>query len=325
MTRADNELDEYGKRVLAALRPVPPINPQVTAEAKKQFLIQGEVLRQELISQTGGVDLVLARRKPNIMQLFQHKPLMKALVAILLAVFVILAGSSFTVYAAQSSLPGQTLYPLKSWSENVRLSMTFSTKAKLDLVLNYTNRRMGEISSLLAGGKALNDQTSERFQRELEDALQLAAQQDDTQIQNALSQIKSHAEHQGLTMEGLIGTLPPQAKPAMLHLQERLVEQVHLSTIGEADPQAFRLQIRERLQKRQGPSHLTDTDEPQSTPAEPTVIPMPAGDEDDHGNGGNGNNQPTDVPGQGGSENDQGQSTPGNGNHGPNASHTPKP
>jgi len=325
MTRAENELDEFGKRVLAPLRPVPPVDPQVAAEAKMKYLLQGEHLRQELISQSGGIGTTQVRRKPNILQLLQHKPMMKALFAILLAVVIILAGSSFTVYAAQSSLPGEPLYTLKSWSEDVRLSMTFSTKAKLKLTLDYTNRRVDEISSLLAGGKALNDQTSNRFQRELEDALQLAAQLDDTQIQNALSQIRSHAEHQGRTMEGLLGTLPPQAKSAILHLQERLDEQVDLSTIGKTDPHEFRLQISGRHQKRQGPNHKTDTDESQFTPAEPTVTSIPAGDGDNHRNGGNGNDQSTEVPGNGGQENGQGQSTPGNGNHGPNEIHTPKP
>ena len=225
------------------------------------------------------------------------------------------------MYAAQSSLPGEPLYPLKSWSESVRLSMTFSTKAKLNLTLDYTNRRVDEISSLLAGGKGMNDQTSDRLQRELDNALQLAAQLDDTQLQKASEQIKSHAENQGMTMEELISTLPPQAEPAIRHLQERLNEQVQLSSIGESDPKAFRMQIRERAQKRYGPNPASDVDQPQPSPTDLPVTPVPG--KNDKGNGNQGD-QSTDTPGHGGQGGKE-QSTPESGNHGPDESQTPKP
>ncbi len=319
MTRTDQEFDEYGKRVLAPLRPVPSKDPHVTIEAKKQYLLHGENLRQGLSSQPVGID---KRQQPGVFGKFQSRPMMKALMAVLLAVLVVLSVSSITAYAAQSSLPGEPLYAIKSLSEDVRLSMTFSTKSKLDLTLDYTNRRMDEISSLLAKGKPLNDQTSDRFQRELENVLQLAAQLDDIQIQNALWQIRSHAENQGMTIEELINKLPPQAEPAIVHLQARLTEQVQLSTFGETDPKAFRVQIRERHQKQNNPKHSSDTDKTASTPSGLTGTPMPEQNDNDNGNK---MHQPTEVPGQVNPGNGKGQSTPGNGNHGPSESSTPKP
>jgi hypothetical protein len=191
MTWTDHEFDEYGKRVLSPLRPAPSLDPQVAAEAKEQFLMHGESLGHGLISQPGGLDLEQRLRKPNVFLGTQRNTLMKALAGVLLAILIILAVSSITVYAAQSSLPGEPLYTIKSWGEDLRLSMTFSTKAKLNLTLDYTIRRVNEISDILAGGKTLNDQSSDRFKRELDYALLLAAQLDNTQIQNALGQINS--------------------------------------------------------------------------------------------------------------------------------------
>jgi hypothetical protein len=322
MTRTDDEFNDYGKRTLAPLHPAPSIDPQMAAEAKKQFLIQAENLQQDLISPHKGLNKEQMPRKANLFHVLQHKPLMKALVVVLLTVLVILSGSSITVYAAQSSFPGEPLYTIKSWSEDARLYMTFSTKAKLYLTLDYTNRRVDEISGLSAGGIALNDQTSDRFQRELDNALQLAAQLDDTQIQNALGLIKSHAENQGMTMEELINTLPPQAEPAMLQLQARLTEQVKLSKFGEADPQAFRAQIRERLQKQKGPNHSPDTDRPEAINPDAMVTQIPGQNGNDKGNK---IHQTPDVPGHDNPGNGNGQSTPGTGNHGPNESQTPEP
>lgn len=318
MTRSDHDLDEYGRHVLAALLPVPVLDSQVAAEAKKQFLMQAESLRQDYLSQPRQVAPEKKLKKPKGMRIFQSKPLLKAMLAALLAVLVILAGSSLTVYAAQSSLPGDPLYTVKSWSEDVRLSMNRSTIDKLNLTLDYTNRRVNEISSLVSNGKALNDQTYDRLTYELDDALLLAAQLDDTQIQNALGKIKSHAENQGMTLEELIHSLPPQAQSAMERIQARLVEQVQLSVSGESDPTAFRVQIRERMQHQQGPKHTPSSNQPESTASDQLPSPIPGQNGNDDGNK---TNQPHAIPGYGDPGNGKGESTPENGTHGPNQSH----
>ncbi len=311
MTSADNEMDEFGKRTFAPLRSTPPLDSQAILDAKAKYLLEGENLRQAITLEPGGE--VTRQKYHNIFRVWQYKPVMKALVAVLLAFAVILAGSSFTVFASQGSLPGQVLYPVKSWSEDVRFSLTSSTDTKLRLTLNLTNRRMEEISVLLASGKKVNEQTTDRFQRELDDALQLAAQLDDIQMQHALGEIKSQAEKQGITIQELINKLPPQADPAVLKLQERLNVQVQLSNAGETDPKKFRVQVHERQEKNQGPKHTPDTGQSQSTPDETVATPMPSEAGNNHGND---MNKPTEEPGQGG---------PGNGNHGPNPTHTPKP
>lgn len=321
MTRYDDELDEYGKKVLASLRNVPPIDPQTFANEKSRYLLQGQKMREGLIPQTLGMEKTQPRRHVFGLGIFHHIPLVKALVAVLVAL-VILGGSSITVFAAQSSLPGDPLYTIKSWSEDIRLSMTFSTKAKLNLTLDYTNRRMDEISILAAEGKTLDSQSSERYQDELDSALQLAAQLDDSQMYKALGQIKFHAENQGMTIEELINRLPPQAEPAIIHLQQRLDEQIELSTIGENDPQAFRLQLSQRFHIRQWLKRTPGVDESGSSPGEFSKTPMPGKD----GNGkGNGNNPSDLAPGHDGQGNGQGQTSPGNGKHGANPTDTQEP
>jgi hypothetical protein len=140
-------------------------------------------------------------------------------------------------------------------------------------------------------------------------------------MQNALEQIKRHAETQGLKLEELISTLPPQADPAIIRLQERLVEQIQLSSIGKVDPQGFRLEIRDRQHGRKEPKQPGKSNGSELTPTVTAGTPLPA-----EGSKGNGNDmsRPTDVPGKSGSGKGQGQSTPGNGNH-PNPTHNPAP
>lgn len=316
----NNADDEFGKRVLASLKPTPPLGLKEAAEEKAKFLLLGENLRQGIIpgsseptiQQGNGLSTVFLRKQPT--------PIIKFMVATMMAL-IVLVGSSLTVYASQASLPGDALYPLKAVSEDIRLSITRSPQAKLDITLEYTNRRVNEISEAVATGKPLQSQASDRFGDELDSALQLAAQMEDKQMQRALAEIKGHAESQGMTIEDLINQLPKQAEPAIMQLQERLREQVTLSAIGENDPQTYRIKIRER-QQRHSETHQPKPvdDKKSSTPDGVSTTPEPtkAKEQPDNGN-------PSQAPGNDGSNPGQNNPNPGNGNHGNNPSHTPKP
>jgi hypothetical protein len=147
----------------------------------------------------------------------------------------------------------------------------------------------------------------------LEDALQLAAQLNDQQILSALNNIKLQAEAQGMDIEHLIAHLPGKASPAMLHLQERLGEQVQLSALGTDNPQAFRLQVHGRTQNHHAPKDSPTSEQPGSNPE--LATPTPASKKGEE----NGKHNPTHVPGQGNQDNNQG----GNGNHGPKDTQKP--
>lgn len=312
MTKAEDELDKYGKRLLAPLRQAHDMDRPTAARERAKYMSQAEQLRQGV-----SVESNFARQQParGISGIFQRRlsPSLVKVFAVSLIVLVILFGSSFTVYAAQGSLPGDPLYTVKSWSEDVRLTMTSSSESKLNLILNYTNRRAGEISKLAASGKTVPIQTSERYQDELDSALVLAADMGDSQMQYALGQIKHQAEKQGMSLEELITTLPPQAEPAIIHLQERLQEQVNLSTFGEKDPQAFRMEVRERQRGRHGASNKTpQSDNPMATPTEKSEVPKP---NDGTKNNGSGSQKPTEMPGH--DNQGTGGDNSGNGKHGP--------
>ncbi len=121
---------------------------------------------------------------------------MNALIAVVLAVVVFFGGSGVTVYAAQDSLPDQTLYPVKTWSEDAMLSLTGSALVRLDYVLNFSDRRVVEIEGLLAAGKPIPVGVEIRFQNQLNLALDLVAGMDDAQALQQLQQVQQRAEAQ---------------------------------------------------------------------------------------------------------------------------------
>lgn len=319
MSESEEELNKLGKRVLSSLRSVDPLDPSIAAEERAKFLLQAEQMRSDALHIITGDKHKKAEHRINIFRRDLPIPLFRAVIVVMVVLFLLI-GSSVTVFAAQSSLPGDPLYAIKSFSEDVRLTMALTPQSKLDLTLTYTNQRMSEINNLSSIGKELPVAITERYQQELERALELAAQMNDQQMQTALVQIKNMAEKQGMTMEELLAGLPEQASPAIIRLRERLQEQVMLSSFGESDPQAFRNEMRERHQIQQEMKHSSNSDSTEESPMTGQNTSMP-GQEDNSTE----MTQPTQMPGHKGPSNDQQQTMPGNGNHGPVATHTPKP
>jgi hypothetical protein len=319
MTKAE---DEFGKQILSPLKSVPPVDPQVAAEEKARFLLLVEEIRQGILPESSNDSLLQEYGAMKASRGVHRFPLLGGLVALLIALIVIF-GSSLTVYAAQGSLPGEGLYPLKSISEDIRLSLTHSPRARLDLTLEYSQRRVGEISQILAMKKNIPAKVSERLQDELESALQIAAQMDDLQMVNALEEIRGQAENQGKTFNGLIPHLTEQNEPAIVRLQERLREQVKLSAFGASDPQKFRMEIRER-QNRRMEMHKSNPNAIDKTtiPNEGFTTPYPTeiGNKQDHTP-----EQPTQAPDSEDDNPGMGNPDPGNGNNKPEPSRTPKP
>ena len=132
-----DEMDSRLKIAFDDLKNIPPRDPQTAARGRANFLKQAVVLRQSASRQadqrqkrgSNGIFLLFHRR--------QRLPGLNALIAVVLAVVVFFGGSGVTVYAAQDSLPDQALYPVKTWSEDVTLSLTRSPQMRLNHVLEF--------------------------------------------------------------------------------------------------------------------------------------------------------------------------------------------
>jgi hypothetical protein len=233
----------------------------------------------------------------TIFPLFQRKerfPMLNSLIAVVLAVVVLFGGSGATVAAAQGSLPDQVLYPVKTWSEDAVLSLTGSTQTRLQYVLDFSDRRILEMTRLLADGKSIPAEVETRLQNELDLVLELAAGMNDTQALQQLQMIMQRADAQYQTMTMLMSGAPQSDGPLLLRAHVRLQEQLQLAGMGESDMSGFRMQVRQRFQYRGGsggtPMPGIGNTPGGSGPMNSTSMPGSGG----HGNGyGPGMNQPT--------------------------------
>jgi hypothetical protein len=128
--------------------------PERKAALKQQLLVA--MREQPKRSDRGGVFLAFVRSV--------HFRVMFASTLIAILIFVG-AGVSF---AAQSSLPGDVLYPVKvSVNEPVRSLFAVSAQAKADLDLQFAQARLEEADKLAVSGR-LSDSVRQNLETKLE-------------------------------------------------------------------------------------------------------------------------------------------------------------
>jgi len=305
----NKELESHVNRALEDLRTVPPRDPAAAARGRANFLkqaasVRAAVSRKQEARHNGWIQKLIP-----VFPRKERTPVFNVMMAVLLAAVVFFGGTATTVYAAQDSLPGQSLYPVKTWSEDALLSLTSSSLTRLDHELDFSDRRMAEMAALAAEGAAIPERVMTRLQSELDQALELVAGMEDAQLQQQLEQIRLRAESQLQVVNALMAGAPVSDQPVLLQAQSRIQEQVRLCGLGEMDPDGFRLQVRQRQQDQDSSGN--------GTPGfgggaqNPSGTPMPGG----NGNG-SGGNQPSGTPGHNGPGSQRTPQSGGSG-HGP--------
>ena len=83
----------------------------------------------------------------------QVRPLLRAALTLAAAVVLVSLASGALFTSAADSLPGQALYPVKRFGENVRLSLTLNPTARQELQTEYVLERRHEVRQVLDAGQ----------------------------------------------------------------------------------------------------------------------------------------------------------------------------
>lgn len=198
-------------------------DPRTAALGRSRFLGEASRLRLELReSRHGGARLVWR---------LSFVPLV-----VLAVLFVAGLG---VARASQDALPGEMLYSVKLLGEDIRLGTSDDVQEQLDLLMSFINVRAVEMERLTYRGLPVPLASLERMQFHLQQALVLAAGQDDSGLQMALQRIGEALNEQLMEMENLDGNGEGVISQTRLMLQEQimLVEQ------GLQDPTGFREKV----------------------------------------------------------------------------------
>lgn len=107
-------------------------------------------------------DRVQVRWRKSI---FGWQPRWALIVVVVLAVLLVGGG---TVVAADSSMPGSPLYPVKLATENIRLKLSLSDVRKAELYAALADRRVAEIAYMIEKGKSqLAERAAQRLRNHL--------------------------------------------------------------------------------------------------------------------------------------------------------------
>lgn len=151
-----------------------------------------------------------------------------ALASLVLAAALLLTGTG-VASAASSSLPGDPLYGFKLGLEKARLTLTLREEARIQLLNQYTNRRLTELQTLQQSGRMVGFEAGfEQYGRSLDDLLnELGTGEHPGDLQGVADNLQHHTE----VLEGLLGTAPDSAQPG---LQNAIEKSAHSRSVIEA-------------------------------------------------------------------------------------------
>lgn len=246
--KENSDLDPRLERRLSALEPIPQRDPRKAAEGRAAFLKLAQELGEPVSSARPARLNSWIAALSNPFQLFrkEHPKMFSTITSILLIVAVLFGGSGATLAAAQTSLPDQPLYAIKLLGEEVQLSLTNQEQARLELSLQYVERRMAEIQTMLKAGNPPDDAAVLRLQNQIENTLRLCIQQssEGQQVQ-ALQQLQTRLMTHLQTLAQLRAG-SGEAAGVLTRLQSMIQQRLQWVEAGLQDP----VQLRTRLQQQ---------------------------------------------------------------------------
>ncbi len=251
----DLDLGADVRRMLESLKDVSKRDEDVVAANRQAFLAQARSMPKP----------VSREPKPrrigwNVFMRKERSPML-TLARLALVLTIMFGGTTATTYAAQESMPSDVLYPVKLFTEDVRLALTNDPQAAFDLNLALANRRINEINGSVEEGLQISSRVTVRLQEHLEQALQAAAQLDEGAMMQAMQQLQTMLQHQQGKAEHESEALQ-QAQQTMNQVQNTVKGALE-------DPTTFR--------QRQGESR------PGDAPVQPENEPLSGEGEGSHG------------------------------------------
>jgi hypothetical protein len=166
-------IDPRLKALLDKLRPTPARHPAAVARGRARFMEEVDALFETRPQPDRASPFLLAREKLASFRIGLGQRTALASLGVTIAILVLLFGSvGMTAFAAQSALPGDALYSVKTRLEETRLGITSNAALQVEMHHSYAERRLGEIEKLIAEGRfADTGKAAQEFQIHINKAL----------------------------------------------------------------------------------------------------------------------------------------------------------
>jgi hypothetical protein len=227
---------------ISNLRNVPPRDLRKATQVRANYIQEIQILART-VSKTGNMRHKVWQDKiQTIFHFRKERFAMSTIAAILLAFTLLVGGTGGTVFAAQSSLPDELLFPVKTWSEDIRLQLASNPQSELALMSQFMDRRITEISSMAEQDEVIPPEAFERFQDQIQQAIHIVASMEDAPMIQELLQLEQQIQTQEKIMQQ-VQVQDPQSSALMTQTRSMLQNQLQLLENGIMDPLAFRERV----------------------------------------------------------------------------------
>jgi hypothetical protein len=260
-------------RLVSSISQVPPLSPQTLGSARQAFLSQAALMGAEARrnAQAPQKETWLSRIKDALQPAGGRAFVPAAALLALVILCTLILGLHSLNRAAQTSLPGDTLYGIKLMQESLRKSLTFDPYEKVLLFTELVTERNSEISQLAESGQPIPIETVIRFENHLEDALAAACQLPDDELQTGLEEIRkvSNSAAEYVIQAGL-WTQDAASRQILNQAASTAFNISSLADLGLRDPSAFRMSMAATLTVERPTA--TSTVKAVYPPVEPTPV-----------------------------------------------------
>ena len=218
----DSQIDPQLEAMLESLRQVPPRDPLAAEAAKVRYLAELEQLElptaqpwwRRLAGFLPGLQL---SQEAKVMT--GTKMVVYAALALFLVVLMLTGGAVATAYAAQSALPGDALYFVKTGMENTRIRLAGDAAAQAQLHLEFAEERLDEIERLI-DQKRYDDiaQATQALELNIQQAIeafQIASQGDPKLAADLAGRIAEALARYADALSVMLAQVPEAVRPQM--------------------------------------------------------------------------------------------------------------
>jgi hypothetical protein len=211
--------------LLELLRETPERDPQVAAQGRARYI--------------SDADKMLASSTPDFLSWWEKlfaffgfgqnrekaglgrsmKLSYSVLLVVIILVVILFSSAGATAYAAQSALPGDALYAVKTTIEQTQVRLAADAAKIAELHLEFAERRLDEIADLIAEGRYLEiERATQEFEYHVQQALaamQTVAAGDPVRAQKLAVRVTAALSEYARSLSGMMMNVPEGTRASM--------------------------------------------------------------------------------------------------------------
>jgi hypothetical protein len=221
-SESDQPIDPEIEKMLDLLRESPPRDPNAVERGRASFLAEINGLMRQPGNTTEGARATSKSFHPPIsprawIEAFRNQLAFTTVLALLVFIGILFGGAGITAYAAQSSLPGDALYTVKTGLELTQARLSRDASRRAELYLSFAERRLEEISALISEKRYEDIVTAtnefETYVQRAIETLDTVASGDPARAKELSTQISAALIRDAAILSGMLDSVPGFVKP----------------------------------------------------------------------------------------------------------------